>query len=140
MAISGDTDAVVREIEEFVDGLRSTPSEQEFDRVLSTLLFTDIVGSTATAMRLGDRAWSELLERHVERATQLVQSFHGRVVDTAGDGILASFDGTGRAIRCARAVVDDAHEGRLEYGDYLTARRIVPVGALLPLYSAVEGR
>jgi len=110
MAISGDTDAVVREIEEFVDGLRSTPSEQEFDRVLSTLLFTDIVGSTATAMRLGDRAWSELLERHVERATQLVQSFHGRVVDTAGDGILASFDGTGRAIRCARAVVDDAHE------------------------------
>jgi class 3 adenylate cyclase len=110
MAISGDTDRVVREVEEFVDGLRDQPSGVDFDRVLSTLLFTDVVGSTAMASRLGDRAWAQVLESHLSRATRLVHSFRGRVVDTAGDGMLASFDGTGRAIRCARAVVDDAAE------------------------------
>lgn len=108
MAIAGDTDAVVREIEQFVDGLRAQPSGVDIDRVLSTLLFTDVVGSTAMAAQLGDRAWSELLVTHLKQASRLVHSFRGRIVDTAGDGMLASFDGTGRAIRCARAVVADA--------------------------------
>ncbi len=110
MAISGDSDAVLREIEEFVDGLPAATAGHDFDRVLSTLLFTDIVGSTELAVQLGDRAWADLLSRHLARASKLVESFRGRVVDTAGDGFLASFDGTGRAIRCARAVLDDAVE------------------------------
>ena len=110
MAISGDSDAVLLEIEEFVDALPTASANLDFDRVLSTLLFTDIVGSTERAVQLGDRAWADLLSRHLERATRLVHSFRGRVVDTAGDGLLASFDGTGRAIRCARAVVEDAVE------------------------------
>ncbi len=110
MAIAADIDSILREVELFIEELGSAPASSEANRVLATLLFTDIVGSTEKAIQLGDRAWSELLESHLERSRTLVDSFRGRVVDTAGDGLLASFDGTGRAIRCARSIVEDAAE------------------------------
>ena len=74
------------------------------DRVLATMLFTDIVDSTEQAGRVGDRHWRELLEVHDELAGRLVEEFGGRLVKTTGDGILATFDGPGRGIRCAAAL------------------------------------
>jgi pimeloyl-ACP methyl ester carboxylesterase len=78
----------------------------EPDRVLATVLFTDIVGSSEKAAALGDRAWRGLLERHHELVRRELVRFRGREVDTAGDGFFASFDGPARAIRCACAVVE----------------------------------
>ncbi|HEU5064562.1 MAG TPA: adenylate/guanylate cyclase domain-containing protein [Gaiellaceae bacterium] len=98
---AGDTDAIVDEIEEFLTGARRGP---EPDRVLATVLFTDIVGSTEKATELGDRRWRELLDRHHSIVRQQLDRYHGREVDTAGDGFLATFDGPARAIRCASAV------------------------------------
>jgi class 3 adenylate cyclase len=72
--------------------------------VLATVLFTDIVGSTEQATKLGDRRWRELLERHHSLVRQQLERYHGREVDTAGDGFLATFDGPARAIRCASAI------------------------------------
>ena len=112
--IAGDTDAVVREIEEFIENLADGPTEADTDRVLATVLFTDIVGSTERATEMGDRDWSELLGRHHENVRRIVASHRGRVVDTSGDGIFATFDGPGRAIRCATDVVRDA--GQLGLG------------------------
>jgi class 3 adenylate cyclase len=100
---SGDQDALVAEIQEFLTGMRPII---EPDRVLATILFTDIVGSTERAAMLGDRAWRELLERHNDAIHQELARFRGREVDTAGDGVLAIFDGPGRAVRCARAAVE----------------------------------
>jgi class 3 adenylate cyclase len=91
-------------IEEFLTGVRRTA---EPTRVLATVLFTDIVGSTGQAMRLGDRRWRQLLNMHDELAGRLVEEFHGQLVKTTGDGILATFDGPGRAIRCAAALRDE---------------------------------
>jgi class 3 adenylate cyclase len=107
-AIAGDTDAVVREIEAFIEQLPDSPAETAMERVLATVLFTDIVGSTARATEMGDRRWSELLGRHHESVRQIVDAHRGRVVDTVGDGIFASFDGPGRAIRCSVATMHDA--------------------------------
>jgi class 3 adenylate cyclase len=76
----------------------------EADRVLATVLFTDIVGSTEKAAALGDRAWRDVVERHHEIARREVERHRGRAVDFAGDGLLATFDGPARAIRCARAI------------------------------------
>jgi pimeloyl-ACP methyl ester carboxylesterase len=98
---AGNPDQVIDEIEEFLTGTRRGP---EPDRVLSTVLFTDIVGSTEQATRLGDRRWRDLLERHHTLVRQQLERFHGREVDTAGDGFLATFDGPARAIRCATAI------------------------------------
>jgi pimeloyl-ACP methyl ester carboxylesterase len=100
---AGDTDAIVDEIEEFLTGVRRGP---EPDRVLATVLFTDVVGSTERATELGDRRWRELLERHHAAVRRELERFQGREVDTAGDGFLATFDGPARAIRCARAIGD----------------------------------
>jgi len=97
----GDTDSVVDEIEEFLTGARRGP---EPDRVLATVLFTDIVGSTEQAKKLGDRRWRELLERHHTVVRQQLDRFKGREIDTAGDGFLAAFDGPARAIRCGYAI------------------------------------
>ena len=91
-------------IQEFLTGVRRSV---EPDRVLATVLFTDVVGSTERAARLGDRRWRELLEVHDELAGRLVEQFGGRLVKTTGDGILATFDGPGRAIRCAAALRDE---------------------------------
>jgi class 3 adenylate cyclase len=71
------------------------------------VLFTDIVGSTERAGRLGDRRWGELLDVHDELARRLIEEFHGRLVHTTGDGVLATFDGPGRAIRCAADLRDE---------------------------------
>jgi pimeloyl-ACP methyl ester carboxylesterase len=92
------TDEIVGEIEEFITGARR---ERPADRVLATVLFTDIVDSTAEAARRGDRAWRELLDRHDERVAAEVARGRGRVVKTTGDGVLATFDGPARAIEAA---------------------------------------
>lgn len=99
----GDQDSVLDEIQEFLTGVRRAPA---FDRVLSTVLFTDIVGSTELALRLGDDIWIGLLERHQSLVQTEVARFRGRVIDTAGDGIFATFDGPARAIRCALNIVE----------------------------------
>jgi pimeloyl-ACP methyl ester carboxylesterase len=97
----GDQDAVLDEVERFLTG-RLAPTEP--DRVLATILVTDIVGSTERAAELGDRAWSELLDRHHAIVREQLRAFRGVEVDTAGDGFLAMFDGPGRAIRAAIAI------------------------------------
>ena len=99
----GDQDAILDEVQEFLTGIRP---EREPDRVLATVLVTDIVGSTRHATRLGDRAWSELLTRHHEIVRGELRAFRGREVDTAGDGFLATFDGPARAVGCACRIRD----------------------------------
>jgi class 3 adenylate cyclase len=91
-------------IEEFLTGVRPVPEPK---RVLATVLFTDIVGSTERATRLGDRRWRELLTVHDELARRLIEEFGGQLIKTTGDGILATFDGPGRGIRCAAALRDE---------------------------------
>jgi class 3 adenylate cyclase len=100
-------DLAVAEIREFLTGVREGP---EPERVLATVLFTDLVGSTERAGELGDRRWRELLERHHEAVRHELARFSGREIDTAGDGFLAAFDGPARAIRCAKAVVSAVDE------------------------------
>jgi Adenylate and Guanylate cyclase catalytic domain len=99
----GDRQALVHEIEEFLTGMRHV---HEADRVLATVLFTDIVGSTERAAELGDAEWRALLERHDALVQRQVDSFRGRVVKTLGDGTFATFDGPARAIRCAETLCD----------------------------------
>jgi class 3 adenylate cyclase len=84
--------------------------EAEPDRVLATVLFTDLVGSSEKAASLGDRAWRRLLESHHELVRRQLVRFRGKEVDTAGDGFFASFDGPARAIHCARAIVESVPE------------------------------
>ncbi len=102
---AGDADAVLGEIEEFLTGARSTP---EPDRVLATVMFTDIVGSTERAAELGDARWRDLLAAHQAAVRRELTRFRGREVKTLGDGCLATFDGPARAIRCGREVVAGA--------------------------------
>jgi len=106
-----DSDQIVDEVEEFLTGARPAP---EADRVLATVLFTDIVGSTELAARLGDRSWRELLERHHALVRRELIRYRGDERDTAGDGFFATFDGPARAIRCAHAIVDGVNELGLE--------------------------
>jgi class 3 adenylate cyclase len=98
---AGNTDEIVDEIEEFLTGARRGP---EPDRVLATVLFTDIVGSTEKASEIGDRRWRELLEQHHGLVRGELARYHGRELDTAGDGFFATFDGPARAIRAAQAI------------------------------------
>lgn len=98
-----DADAILGEIEEFLTGVRHGP---EPDRVLTTTLFTDIVGATERAAALGDRVWRELITQHHELVRQQLKRFRGREIDTAGDGFFAVFDGPARAVRCACAIGD----------------------------------
>ncbi len=98
-----DPDALLDEIEEFLTGSRRA---REPERALATVLFTDIVGSTETAARLGDRRWRDLLERHDAIVRRQLEVHRGREVKTMGDGFLAIFDGPARAIRCAAAIRD----------------------------------
>jgi class 3 adenylate cyclase len=97
----GDSEAMLGEIQEFLTGTRD---RVEPDRVLATVLFTDIVGSTERAAQLGDQRWHEVIEGYYELARRELTRFRGREVDTAGDGFFASFDGPARAIRCAEAI------------------------------------
>ena len=94
----GDVDALVGEIEEFLTGARREP---HIDRVLATVVFTDIVGSTELAARLGDGEWRRLLDQHDQAAPRIATEQHGRVVKSTGDGVLATFDGPARAARFA---------------------------------------
>jgi class 3 adenylate cyclase len=98
-----DGDAVVDEIEQFLTG---TGHETDIDRVLTTVLFTDIVGSTERAGEVGDRRWRDLLDHHDEMARKKLERFRGHLVKTTGDGLLATFDGPARAVRCACAIRD----------------------------------
>jgi class 3 adenylate cyclase len=104
-------DLAIAEIREFLTGVREGP---ELERVLATVLFTDLVGSTERAGELGDKRWRELLERHHEAVRSELKRFSGREIDTAGDGFFAAFDGPARAIRCAKAVVSAVDELGLE--------------------------
>jgi class 3 adenylate cyclase len=104
-------DVALAEIREFLTGVREAP---EPDRVLATVLFTDLVGSTERAAELGDRRWRELLEAHHAVVRRELERFGGRELDTAGDGFLAAFDGPARAIRCAKAVVSSVSRLGLE--------------------------
>jgi len=97
---AGNPDEIADEIEEFLTGTRPVP---ELDRVLATVLFTDIVGSTERAVELGDRRWRDVLATHDAAVRRELERFRGREVDTAGDGFLAAFDGPARAVRCAMA-------------------------------------
>jgi pimeloyl-ACP methyl ester carboxylesterase len=106
-----DADVVLGEIEEFLTGVRHAV---EPDRVLATVLFTDIVGATEKAAALGDRRWRDLLERHNELVRRELARFRGREIKTAGDGFFAAFDGPARAVRCACAVTREMQSLGLE--------------------------
>ncbi|HZR92038.1 MAG TPA: adenylate/guanylate cyclase domain-containing protein [Gaiellaceae bacterium] len=110
------TDTVHAEVERFLTELweEGAWEESERDRILATVLFTDIVAASERASALGDRAWRELLARHHQLVRRQLARFRGRELDTAGDGFLASFDGPARAIRCARAIVESVRELGLE--------------------------
>ena len=99
----GDAASLLGDIEEFVTGHRDS-SSGELERVLATVLFTDIVDSTRSAAAMGDQAWRRSLDSHDQLAKQIVQKHRGILVKSTGDGILATFDGPGRAVRCALAL------------------------------------
>ena len=101
----GDQDAALDEIEEFLTGVRPHPA---LDRVLATVLFTDIVGSTELVADLGDRRFKEVLEQHNALVRRELARFRGHELSTAGDGFLATFDGPARAVACAVSIRDGA--------------------------------
>jgi pimeloyl-ACP methyl ester carboxylesterase len=107
----GDSESLIGEIEEFITGVRHPP---ERDRLLATVLFTDIVGSTERAATLGDRAWRTLLDTHHGIVRRELERHRGREVRTVGDGFLATFDGPARAIRCACAIRDGVRSLAIE--------------------------
>jgi class 3 adenylate cyclase len=130
-------DEPVSEAERFLTGLVAKPVPET---VLTTVLFTDIVGSTEHAVRLGDRGWRDLLERHHAGARRELARFRGSEVDTAGDGLFATFDGPARAIRCGQAIEEDArrlgldlrlgvHTGECELRDGSATGVAVHIGA-----------
>ena len=100
---AGDTEPMLAEMQEFMTGHRSSVTPE---RVLATVLFTDIVRSTERAAEIGDGAWRDLLERHNQAIRRELGRFRGREVETVGDGFLATFDGPARAIAAAHAISD----------------------------------
>ncbi len=122
---AGDSDAVLGEIEEFLTGTRSVP---ECDRVLATVMFTDLVGSTKQAAELGDARWRELLAAHRSAVRDQLARFRGCEVNTLGDGFLATFDGPARAIRCGQAIAADARAIGLEVRVGLHAGEVDLIG------------
>jgi len=109
--VVGDTDAILHEIEEFVTGERG---QVEPDRVLATVLFTDIVDSTRRAAQMGDRRWRDLLDSHNAMLRREISRHRGRAIKSTGDGFLATFDGPARAIRCAFATSNEARRLGIE--------------------------
>jgi pimeloyl-ACP methyl ester carboxylesterase len=99
---SGEAEALLGDIEEFVTGHREE-APTDLERILATVLFTDIVDSTGNAARMGDQRWRRLLDDHDQLAQQMVSRHRGNMVKSTGDGMLATFDGPGRAVRCALA-------------------------------------
>ena len=141
MIFAGDWERVAAELERFVFPICTGPEPEALpDSVLATILFTDIVGSTARAAELGDRGWLELLERHHTAVRQQLARFRGAELDTAGDGFFARFDGPARAIRCATAIREAVegiglevraglHTGECEILDGKVAGIAVSIGA-----------
>jgi class 3 adenylate cyclase/pimeloyl-ACP methyl ester carboxylesterase len=107
----GDTDVLLEELEEFLTGTRGTANTE---RMLATILFSDIVDSTKRAAGIGDRRWRDLLDSHDRMAARQVHRFGGRQIKTTGDGILATFDGPARAIKCGLAICDGARQLGME--------------------------
>ena len=101
----GDPNSILGEIEAFLTGGRRE-IEPDLDRVLASVLFTDIVGATTRVVELGDRAWKDLLSQHHLLVRDQLKRHRGREINTMGDGFLAAFDGPARAVRCARAIAD----------------------------------
>ena len=106
-----DSESVLSEIQKFVTGTRP---EREITRVLSTVLFTDIVDSTVRAVDMGDKAWRRLLDQHDALCRQQIEHQRGRLIKTTGDGILATFDGPARAVRCGQAIAVGARQLGIE--------------------------
>lgn len=106
-----DVELLADIVEEFVTGTAPVPAT---NRVLATVLFTDLVDSTRRAARSGDRAWSELLERHLDRARAAVAAHGGETIKSTGDGVLGVFAGPGQGVRCAEQVIGEARELGLE--------------------------
>jgi class 3 adenylate cyclase/pimeloyl-ACP methyl ester carboxylesterase len=121
----GDADAVLDPIEEFLTGV---PRVERSDRVLVTVMFTDIVDSTKRATNLGDKRWRDLLDRHNNVVREHLLRFRGREIKTTGDGILATFDGPARAVRCAEAIRDGVRFLQLEIRAGLHAGEIELMG------------
>jgi class 3 adenylate cyclase len=113
---AGDWESYAQALEEFLQEAWSeeATAEPETDRVLATILFTDIVGSTAKAVELGDARWRELLEDHHATVRRLLLRYRGTELDTAGDGFFAAFDGPARGIRCARAITESVRDLGIE--------------------------
>lgn len=137
LPIAGDSDMLLDEVEEFITGSRPVPKT---DRLLATVLFTDIVDSTTLQASLGDREWKRLIESHHMIVRRHLARLGGREQDTAGDGFYAVFDGPARAIQCARDIVDDlrplgveiragVHTGECESADGKCAGLAVSIGA-----------
>jgi class 3 adenylate cyclase len=111
MPWAGNQEDIIDEIEEFLTGIRPAPQP---DRMLATVLFTDIVGSTERAASLGDSAWRDVLEQHHALVRRELTNFRGQEISTSGDGFFATFDGPARAVRCAVAIRDRLRESGLE--------------------------
>jgi class 3 adenylate cyclase len=107
LMVAGDSDAILDEIEEFLTGTRQA---REPDRILATVMFTDIVGSTKRASDMGDARWRDLLESHDQLVRRHLDRWQGKEVKTTGDGFLATFDGPARAIRCAKAIAYEVNQ------------------------------
>lgn len=133
----GGQDAVLEEIELFLTGARHAP---ELDRALATVMFVDISGSTERAAAIGDRKWRDLLENHLGQARAEMARWRGKEIDTAGDGLYATFDGPARGVRCAQAILGTArrlgidlrvglHTGEVEMIDGKAGGIAVHIGA-----------
>jgi len=121
-----DPEPLAMAIESFLTAV--SEEEADFDRVLVTVLFTDLVGSTEQASRLGDRRWKELLEQHHRAVRTLLTRYRGHEIDTAGDGFFASFDGPARAVRCAQAIIEAVRPLGLEIRAGLHTGEIQTIG------------
>jgi class 3 adenylate cyclase/pimeloyl-ACP methyl ester carboxylesterase len=143
---SGDQEAVIGEIQQFITGVRPTP---EPERVLATIMFTDIVGSTDLAAAIGDARWRDLLAEHNRIVRDHLDRFRGREVKTTGDGFLATFDGPARAIRCGEAISAAVHDldisvragihtGEVERTDHDLGGIAVHIGARVSASAAAD--
>jgi pimeloyl-ACP methyl ester carboxylesterase len=146
LAFLSDADTILGEIEEFLTGVRHS---FEPDRVLATVLFTDIVGATEEAASLGDRRWHDLLDSHHGLVRRELTRFRGREINTAGDGFFAAFDGPARAIRCACAISDGVqslgikvraglHTGECEVMGEEIGGMVVHIGARIAALAATS--
>jgi len=140
----GDTSRMLDEVEEFLTGARGG---SDVDRVLATVLFTDIVGSTDLASRLGDQHWRDLLDQHDRLVRRELERYHGTEVNTVGDGFLATFTSPSRAIECAESILESVssiglelraglHAGEIEVRGADIAGMVVHIGARVSAQAA----